>query len=92
MMERTVLLVRPEQRLKLDRLAAQEKVSLAEIHRRAIDAYNPSGEINDLELEKLAALLMESTTIMQQSLQAAQQEVKATLHHLRAGGAGHGHE
>lgn len=38
-MERTVLMIRTDQRKRLTAIAKKEKVSLAEINRRAIDQY-----------------------------------------------------
>ena len=58
-MEKTILMIRPEQRIKLMELATKEHVSAAEITRRAIDAYNPD-ELNDEELEQLLEIVMQS--------------------------------
>jgi nitrogenase subunit NifH len=77
-MERTVLMVRPEQRAKLAGLAAREHVSAAEINRRAIDAYNPDdNEFN--ELGQLAEAVMQSHAQAMQAIKEAHKAVKETL-------------
>lgn len=76
-MERTVLMVRPEQRAKLAELAAREHVSTAEINRRAIDAYNP--DLSDDELEQLAEAVIQSNAQAMQAIKEAHKAVKETL-------------
>lgn len=80
-MERTVLLVRREQRSKLTHIATREKISVAEANRRAIDAYNPFDvDITDMkELEKLADFLVASTKKASKALKDAQKEMQVTL-------------
>ncbi len=77
-MERTVLMIRAEQRTKLQDLAAQERVSTAEIHRRAIDAYNPHAATND-ELEQLAEVVLRSSKAAANALNEARKAVKDSL-------------
>ena len=77
-MERAVVMVRTEQREKLAHLAARERVSAAEINRRAIDAYNPYATKNE-ELEQLAAFVIQSNAKATQALQEAHQAIKQTL-------------
>lgn len=77
-MERAVVMVRSEQREKLAHLAARERVSAAEINRRAIDAYNPYGTKNE-ELEQLAEFVIQSNVTALKALQEAHQAVKQTL-------------
>lgn len=76
-MERTVLMVRPEQRTKLAELAAREHVSTAEINRRAIDAYNPDS--SDDELEQLAEAVIQSNAQTMQVIKEARKAVRETL-------------
>lgn len=77
-MERTVLMIRPEQRLKLAKLAAREHVSAAEINRRAIDAYNPDA-LDNKELEQLAEIVIRSNKEAMQALLEARKSIKETL-------------
>lgn len=76
-MERTVLMIRPEQRAKLAELAAHAHVSAAEINRRAIDAYDP--ESNDQELALLMQLVIRSTQEAHQALKEARKAVQESL-------------
>jgi hypothetical protein len=82
-MERQILLITPEQRKKLNMLAKQEKVSVAEINRRAIDQYfDFSGE--ELKaLEVMAQALAESNKRSEQALDEAKAELNKTLKQLR---------
>ena len=77
-MQRTVLLVRPDQREKLARLAKTNGVSLAEIARRAIDAYSPELE-EKIELDELVELVAESQKQALTSVREAREEVRRTL-------------
>ncbi len=83
MMQRTVLMVQPEQYNKLNDLAAKSKVSAAEINRRAIDAYNPNSDKEREDLEKLAQLVIQSNTYTLKVLYQAHREVKSTLKYFR---------
>ncbi len=76
-MERTVLMVRTEQRAKLTALAEREHVSTAEINRRAIDAYDP--DLSDDELEQLAEVVIQSNIQAMQAIKGAHKAVKETL-------------
>lgn len=78
-MQRTVLMVQPEQYNKLNNLAAKSKVSAAEINRRAINAYNPNSDKEREDLEKLAQLVIQSNTYTLKVLHQARREVKNTL-------------
>lgn len=80
-MERTVVLLRDDQRTKLAKLAHQEHVSAAEVHRRAIDAYDPS-LINDAELEQLADAVMQSNVTAMAALKDALKATKEALAHF----------
>lgn len=84
MMERAVVMVRHEQRQKLEKLAAQEHVSAAEINRRAIDAYNP-GDRDNQELEQLALIAIQSNHEAMQALKEARKAIKDTLVNLKKG-------
>jgi hypothetical protein len=56
---RTVIMLRQEQRDKVDKLAAQMGVSSAEVIRRSIDQFDPA--VSEApELEKLLDILIES--------------------------------
>jgi hypothetical protein len=77
MMERTVLMVRPEQRAKLAALAAREHLSAAEINRRAIDAYDPDS--SDEELKQLAEAVIQSNAQAMHAIKEAHKVVKETL-------------
>lgn len=77
-MERTVLMIRPEQRTKLTQLAKREHVSTAEINRRAIDAYDPDMSANS-ELEMLAEVVIQSNQQAMKNLQEARNVVKEAL-------------
>ena len=77
-MQRTVLLVRPDQREKLARLAKSNGVSGAEIARRAIDAYSPELE-EKIELDELVKLVSESHKQALTSVREARAEVRRTL-------------
>jgi hypothetical protein len=79
-MERTVLLVHPEQRTKLNQLASKACVSAAEINRRAIDAYNPNNpKKDDEELDLLATAVIRSNKQAMKAIQEAQKSLKDTL-------------
>lgn len=67
-MQRTVLLIKPEQYKKLTFLAKQENVSIAEINRRAIEYYVNAPR------EDLAAL-----NLMIEALIKSNQEAKCAL-------------
>lgn len=83
-MQRTVLMVRPEQRAKLTQLAAHAHVSAAEINRRAIDAYDPLASHEEEEVEELMlGLLIESSTRALQALNEASQAVQETVRSIR---------
>jgi hypothetical protein len=80
-MQRTVLLVRPDQREKLARLAKTNGVSVAEIARRAIDAYSPELE-EKIELDELVELVAESHKQALTSVREAREEVRRTLDYI----------
>lgn len=71
-MERTVLLLKSEQRKKLLERATKEKVSAAEIHRRAIEQYlsiSPE-EMHALDIltETLSKLYEQSNNALDESI------------------------
>ena len=80
-MQRTVLLVRPDQREKLARLAKTNGGSVAEIARRAIDAYSPELE-EKIELDELVELVAESHKQALTSVREAREEVRRTLDYI----------
>ncbi len=73
-MEKTVLMIRSDQRSKLATLAANANVSSAEIARRAIDAYDP--QVEDQELALLMQLVIRSTEQAEKALQQARKAVR----------------
>lgn len=82
-MQRTVLMVHPEQRAKLSQLAARAHVSAAEINRRAIDAYNPD-TADDNGLEQLAEAVIQSNKQTLAVLNEARQMVKESLSYFKS--------
>lgn len=81
-MERTVLMMYPEQKAKLDILAKEEHVSVAEINRRAIDAYGPHAANDVRDLEKLAEFVLQSHAEVEEALKDAHKAVRGTLSHF----------
>lgn len=84
-MERTVLMMYPEQKAKLDNLAKEEQVSVAEINRRAIDAYGPKAANDSQELEQLAEFVLNSHQELEEALKSAHKAVRGTLSQLTSG-------
>lgn len=78
-MERTVLMMYPKQKAKLGKLAKEEHVSVAEINRRAIDAYGINAANDDKDLERLAEIVIQSHAEVDQALKETHQTVKETL-------------
>jgi hypothetical protein len=77
---RTVVLLRPAERKRLEKLAAAEKVSSGEILRRSLQAYDQ--QPTDSEQELLAAMLKEMNTALDASLKSirsARAEIQANL-------------
>ncbi|OGI45988.1 MAG: hypothetical protein A2637_07965 [Candidatus Muproteobacteria bacterium RIFCSPHIGHO2_01_FULL_65_16] len=92
LLERTVVLLRREQRRKLDSLAKAMRLSAAEIHRRAIDAYEPAGQ-DQKDLEHLADEVIRTNKRALQALARAEKEVEETLRHFgRKHGGARGHQ
>lgn len=61
-MTRKPILMHPDMIRRVDRMAAEEGVSFAEIVRRAVDSYDPElANTDDAILEALADALIEST-------------------------------
>jgi hypothetical protein len=79
MMERTVLMIRPEQRMQLVRLAEQQDVSVAEINRRAIDRFIDMPDNNYEELNMLASALIKSNAEAKKALQEAELAISKTI-------------
>lgn len=78
-MERSVLLLRPEQRKKLAAMAKREKVSVAEIHRRAIDSYVNAPKEDLEELSALVDILLRSNEEAKEALNEAEAALIKTL-------------
>lgn len=77
---RTVVLLRPTERKRLQKLAAAERVSSGEILRRSLRAYEP--EISAAEAEALAILLVEMNTALDGALttvRSARTELRENL-------------
>jgi hypothetical protein len=72
-------MIHQEQREKLAKLAAQEHVSAAEIHRRAIDAYDPEIANSAVELERLAQVLIQSQKQAEKAVREAHKALRETL-------------
>lgn len=77
-MERTVVLLGDPHRQKIAQLACAMHCSAAEIHRRAIEYYDPAGYDND-DLKKAVALLHESHQHAVKALKHAEAEVAKTM-------------
>lgn len=78
-MERQVLLIRKDQREKLEKMADQENVSIAEINRRAIDQffYATNDEMRALNL--LSDTLIEANKRAEQALIKMEKSIDAFL-------------
>ena len=77
---RTVVLLRPAERKRLEKLAAAEKVSAGEILRRSLRSYNQ--QPSDSEQEMLGLLLGEMNTALDaslESIQSARAEIRENL-------------
>lgn len=81
-MERTMLFIRPDQRVKLNNLAEEAHVSIAEIARRAIDSFQLKAMEEEQELEILAEAVIESNKKAMQSLKETHKAVQSTLAQL----------
>lgn len=80
-MQRTVLLIKPEQYKKLTEIAKKEHVSLAEINRRAIDQFLATEmSAEDMKaLNLLAECLIESNKRAEQALKKAEETIDGFL-------------
>ena len=77
---RTVVLLRPAERKRLEELAANEHVSASEILRRSLRSYNQQS--SDAEEEMVAMLLAEMNTAldsMLESIRSARAEIRKNL-------------
>jgi hypothetical protein len=77
---RTVVLLRPSERKRLEKLAAAESVSSGEILRRSLQAYEK--DPSPSEQETLAALLKEANSALDSALLAvrsARSEIRENL-------------
>lgn len=81
-MERQVLFIRPDQRVKLNNLAEEAHVSIAEIARRAIDSFQLRAFQEEQELELLAEAVINSNKLAIKALKEAHKTVHDTLSHL----------
>lgn len=80
-MQRTVLLIKPEQYKKLSQRAKKEHVSIAEINRRAIDQFleNEMTAENLNALNLLAESLIASNKRTEKALKKAEQSIDKFL-------------
>lgn len=78
-MQRTVLLIKPEQYKKMSSLAKKEHVSIAEINRRAIEQYLSFSQQELTALEFLAEQLEESNKRAEKALKRAEKNLDAFL-------------
>lgn len=77
---RTVVLLRPSERKRLEKLAAAERVSSGEILRRSLHAYEK--DLSASEKETLGTLLQEMNSALDDALNAirsARSEVRENL-------------
>lgn len=90
-MERQVLFIRPDQRLKLNNLAEEAHVSIAEIARRAIDSFQLKTFQEEQELELLAEAVINSNKLAMKALKEAHKTIQATLSQLSTMEDSNGH-
>lgn len=83
-MLRTVLMVKPSQHEKLNKLAKESNVSIAEIGRRAIDSYTPAAN-DDNEIEDLAMFVIKSSDETLKDIKKTCNETKKILRELKKG-------
>jgi hypothetical protein len=82
---RTVVLLRPNERKRLEKLAAAEQVSSGEILRRSLHAYEQESSAS--EKETLATLLKEMNTALDSaltSIRSARSEIQENLQKIQA--------
>lgn len=76
---RTVVLLRPAERERLERLAATEKVSSGEIIRRSLHSYQGSSNEEDALAASLLAVLHASLDDMLLSLRSANERISRSV-------------
>ena len=84
---RAVVLLKPKERKKLDRLAASQRTSSGEILRRSLRAYDPANQPEHPEI--LAAMFADMNAALDnalQSIQAARVEIRQNLQKIRPSG------
>jgi len=79
-MEKISIQLKSKQQTKLTRLANREHVSIDEINKRAIDAYDP---VKQKKLEQLLDLLNKSADNAIKAADEALKEMSATINYLR---------
>lgn len=80
---RAVVLLKPSERKKLERLAASQKASSGEILRRSLRAYEPETAPENEEL--LVAMLAEMSTALDKaiaSIRSARAEIRENLDNI----------
>jgi hypothetical protein len=86
---RTVVLLKPKERKKLDRLAASQRTSSGEILRRSLRAYDPANQAENPEI--LASMFAEMNAALDnalQSIEAARIEIRQNLKKIERSTAG----
>lgn len=82
-MQRTVLLIKPDQYKKLNTLAKKEHVSLAEMNRRAIDHYINEPQENYRALSLMIDALIVSNKEAKKALDEAEKCLDETLSSIK---------
>lgn len=85
--ERVVILMTPQEKVRLETRARQARSSVGEFVRRSIDAYDPDDEEHRDEIEALLAVLQRSNEEALSALAEAERELKETRDHLATKGA-----
>ena len=81
--QRTVFLVTEQQHQKIVQIAKEHNISIGEVGRRAIDAYNPTDAENH-EIDRLAELVLEANQKTLKAVREARKDTKAMLQQLRS--------
>lgn len=82
--ERVVVLMTPADKRRLEEKAKAAQLSIGEFVRRAVDAYDPSGE-EAAEIDVVLGKIKEMGDEILERLDAATAQVRATRAHLAAG-------
>ena len=80
---RTVVLLRPSEKKRLERLARQENVSSSEIIRRSLQAYDSPSTQKEQEMKILIAEMNQALDAALQSIRSARAEVAENLAQIK---------